>query len=125
MTGRRGSKRHARGLRALALAAREPEPVTTTRLNLAEVYSGVERAPDPTQGYREVARVLRGVVVLDLDDAGCRTFGQIDAFLSVRGIRIGEFDTMIAAIALVNSQAIITRNSRHFQRVPGLRVITY
>ena len=35
---------------------------------------------------------------------------------------IGESDILIASIALANKQTVITRNKRHFERVPGLQV---
>jgi tRNA(fMet)-specific endonuclease VapC len=39
-----------------------------------------------------------------------------------QGIRIGTQDLRIAAVALVNDLAVVTRNQRDFSQVPGLRL---
>jgi tRNA(fMet)-specific endonuclease VapC len=42
--------------------------------------------------------------------------------LEARGAGIGSMDTMIAAQALRLGATLITRNTREFRRVPGLKV---
>lgn len=41
------------------------------------------------------------------------------------GESIAELDALIAAVALANGQALVTRNRKHFERVPELEVIAY
>ena len=42
--------------------------------------------------------------------------------LEARGLGIGPMDTLIAAQALRLAATLVTRNTREFGRVPGLRV---
>jgi tRNA(fMet)-specific endonuclease VapC len=46
-----------------------------------------------------------------------------DTFLRLRtsGVRIGGMDLKIASIALSHRALLLTRNLRHFEKVPGLR----
>ena len=46
---------------------------------------------------------------------------EIFAKLRATGIRIGSMDRKIACIALSRNATVLTRNLRHFEKVPGLR----
>jgi len=46
---------------------------------------------------------------------------EFDAFRS-QGVRIGTMDLRIAAIAVSNDLAVLTRNTVDFGQVPGLHV---
>jgi len=45
--------------------------------------------------------------------------------LAKRGEPIGTFDTLIASHALALGLTLVTNNTRHFQRVAGLRVVSW
>jgi tRNA(fMet)-specific endonuclease VapC len=46
---------------------------------------------------------------------------EIFVRLRAGGVRIGALDLKIACIALSRNATLLTRNLRHFQKVPGLR----
>jgi tRNA(fMet)-specific endonuclease VapC len=56
----------------------------------------------------------------DIEDA--REAGEIRALLESRGEPLGPFDTLIAAQARRRDAALVTLNTREFERVPGLKV---
>ena len=45
--------------------------------------------------------------------------------LEAEGLIIGDHDAWIAALARRHERAVVTRNNRHFKRVPHLTVTTY
>jgi tRNA(fMet)-specific endonuclease VapC len=49
-------------------------------------------------------------------------YGQIKAEHRRLGTPIGELDTQIAAHALAEDLILVTHNTRHFERVPGLSI---
>ena len=55
----------------------------------------------------------------------CWEYGQAFRFLQANGLLIGANDLWIAATAIASEMPVVTRNARHYQRVPGLQVLTY
>ncbi len=47
------------------------------------------------------------------------------ASLAGKGVSIGAHDLMIAATALANGLALVTRDKRSFPRIPGLKVLLW
>jgi len=51
--------------------------------------------------------------------------GYIEKSLKEKGDSMGIIDALISATALLNNKKIITKNIRHFEKVPELRVEDY
>lgn len=49
-------------------------------------------------------------------------YGQLKAQLQRAGCLMGELDTQIAAHALVENLTLITHNTKHFERIEGLKI---
>ena len=47
-------------------------------------------------------------------------YGPLKQTLKMQGTPIGDMDTLIAAHALAEKLILVTHNTRHFERVPGL-----
>jgi len=60
-----------------------------------------------------------------MDASDAWHYREIFRSLKERGELIGANDLWIAATALRHGEALVTRNAREFQRVPGLQVLTY
>jgi len=63
--------------------------------------------------------------LLKADENDARNYRDIFRSLKARGELIGANDLWIAAAALRNETALVTRNAGEFRRVPGLEVLTY
>ncbi len=64
--------------------------------------------------------LLEGLVTLPLDTAAADQAAQIRRSLQDEGRDIGMADSLIAGITVVRRGILLTRNRRHFDRVPGL-----
>jgi tRNA(fMet)-specific endonuclease VapC len=67
------------------------------------------------QAERDLARIPR---TLPINAAAAAEF---DRLLGIKGLRrIDRGDLLIAAITLANKATLVTRNFKHYQKVPGL-----
>src|SRR5207247_48393 len=58
--------------------------------------------------------------VLLIDAPAAEQFGQIKAILRRAGRLIGDIDLFIAGVAICHSLTVVTNNTSHFERIPGL-----
>lgn len=63
--------------------------------------------------------------VLECSADTCWRYGELYRYLRTNGLLIGTNDLWIAATALAHGRAVVTRNVREYQRVPGVRVMGY
>jgi len=92
----------------------------TTSINAVELYKGVYRVTNREREAAKVKQLMDSLDLLTLDHESARLAGELDA--ATKSKAIGDLDLIIASIALTNSQTLITRNVKHFERVPGLTV---
>ena len=74
---------------------------------------------------RMIEELVKAVRILPLDAKSAEMAGRIEAGLMEQGNSIDFEDLLIGTIALINDEAILTGNMRHFERIPGLKVLTY
>ena len=63
--------------------------------------------------------------ILELNRDVCWEYGRAYRYLRDNGLLIGANDLWIAATGLAYQAPVVTRNERHYRRVPGLNVLTY
>jgi len=125
LSGRGGRDRRQRARRKVTeLYDRDPF-LATTRLNVAELWVGIERSADPKKEKASVDRLLAPLVILEFDERSAIAFGRLTAHLQERGRPVGDMDVLIAAVAVVHGQAVVTRNPKHFANIPGVSVESY
>lgn len=91
---------------------------------LGELVYGAERDPSTrTARLRRIDELVSGqAAVLPFDEDAARRYGPLRAGLERVGQRLEDHDLEIASIALARDLTVVTANTRHFERVPGLRV---
>jgi predicted nucleic acid-binding protein len=70
-------------------------------------------------------RFLAPFGTLPITEAQVWRAARIEADLALTGETIGSADTWIAAAALETGLPVLTQNTRHFTRIPGVQVIGY
>jgi len=110
--------------------ARELESVQgalyTTTINWAEICCGLARHSSGKRLRERYERlVLPALEILDFDQACAEVYGLLRADLESKGLSLGEADLMIAAVALRHNLPLVSGNTRHFARVPGLTLINW
>jgi tRNA(fMet)-specific endonuclease VapC len=96
-----------------------PSELCMSAITLAELRYGADR-----KGSRKLHALLdtfaAGIDVAPFDESAAAEFGRIASLLAERGTPIGEFDVLIAAHAVALRCSLVTNNTRHFSKVPGL-----
>lgn len=65
-------------------------------------------------------RSLSELIIIPFDEVAGDALRRLEGIKRLR--KIGRADLLIASIAIANDATLVTRNLRHFQRVPGLQV---
>jgi predicted nucleic acid-binding protein len=94
-------------------------------ITVSELLHGVLRVEGATRARRQafVEHLLAGLQAIPITEPVARIHAEIWSGLSHRGEPIGAHDLWIGATAIAHGLAVATRNSTHFDRIPGLRVI--
>jgi tRNA(fMet)-specific endonuclease VapC len=93
-------------------------------VSLAELYEGVYRTTRPNDAEHALTLALTGIVTLPLSMDICRQFGEHRARLRQSNQLIGDVDLFIGATCLHHSLIVLTTNRTHFQRIPGLQIVS-
>jgi tRNA(fMet)-specific endonuclease VapC len=101
------------------LAQIDASEQATTAITIGELAYGARHADRP-ELYERAVRLLSGVRVLPFDRDAAERYGSIRHELERGGRRLPDPDLRIAATALVHGAALVTGNTRHFERVAGL-----
>jgi tRNA(fMet)-specific endonuclease VapC len=103
------------------LLEHQPSDLSISAITLAELNFGAE-AKRSQRIRRSIRSFTKDVAVVPFDEASAERFAVVAAALSTRGQPIGLYDTLVAAQALALGLTVVTNNTRHFSRVPGLAV---
>jgi tRNA(fMet)-specific endonuclease VapC len=72
---------------------------------------------------RKLENYLRNFVILPCDEAVARAWAALTPALKLRGVGFSHIDSWIAATALCHKLPLVTHNRKHFENIPGLRLI--
>jgi tRNA(fMet)-specific endonuclease VapC len=106
-----------------AQAALRNAQIVTSAICAHELWYGVAKSQLVSRNARALVEFLsRNLSVLDYSERDAQAAGEIRAELERQGIRIGEYDTLIAGQAFARNLVLVTANTREFERVKGLVV---
>ena len=91
-------------------------------ITAGEFYYGVAHAPVSKLRDQRAQRLLDFFGLLPLDAEVAASYGTVRADLRRTGTPIGPNDLWLAAQALAHGLTMVTRNTREFERVKGLKV---
>ncbi|MEN8221180.1 MAG: type II toxin-antitoxin system VapC family toxin [Pseudomonadota bacterium] len=100
------------GVEAIAVAAVTKGELYFGAYNSSQVETNLERI--------QALFATPGPEVLSLDDKVMDCFGKFKAELRHQGQPIGDIDLLIAGVAVTQSLTLVTNNTKHFKRIPGL-----
>lgn len=90
-----------------------------TSITVYELMYGVQKSGKTGL----ISRLLRHVTVIPFDEAAAKKAASLHHALTSKGQDIGIKDAFIAAMCDVHKLPLLTRNVRHFSRIPGLKLL--
>jgi predicted nucleic acid-binding protein len=94
----------------------------TSAICMTEMRIWTRRSDNPGKRWERVQFCVRNVTVLPFDAEDAKSAGDLIFDLQKRGLPLDGPDALIAATALRHGMTLVTRNTRHFDRVPYLRI---
>jgi len=101
--------------------------ISLSPVTLAELVHGIYRARNPEAAERRRAYVEELAALVPIHPVARETaflVGQIQGEEAAKGNVLPLNDLLIAAAALEQGYAVLTENQRHFQKIPGLTVLS-
>lgn len=115
--------RHSPGpLQQRMLTAMLKQEVAISAITRAETRYGLALLKANDKRRASVNLLLREYPALPWTTDAADRYGDIAAYLQQSRQVIGEMDTLIAAHALAEGLILVTHNTRHFERIPSLKL---
>lgn len=99
-----------------------PDDVFFTAITLCELFKGAYKSKQKEKSLELIYNFAGNYHMAGLSLNACEMFGKDSDFLSRAGKQTQEFDLLTASIAKENSLILVTRNRRHFENVPDLKI---
>ncbi len=99
-----------------------PQGIAISWATVGEIYEGAFGYPDPPAHLNTLREFLRPLHFLNLNDPIMERFAQIRSTLRRQGQIISDFDILLGATALHYDLTVLTRNTRHFNRILDLKL---
>jgi len=113
-----------RALEKLEELESEEKTLSISPIVALELFKGAYRSRNVGENVREILAILALCDEIAFDTDIYHAFGYLSSTMKESGDPIGDFDQVIAAVALCTDGEIVTRD-RHFGKVPELKVIAY
>lgn len=99
--------------------------VAVSVITYAELLCGVEKSANQKTALEAVTSLLsdNSIVILTVTEKLAPIYAKIRANLEKKGLKLDDFDLLIAATALENDLTLVTANKKHFTRIPGLKLL--
>jgi len=87
--------------------------------------SAASRAGASSGEVERLSRLCDSLLIRYPDETFAPRYGRLLAGLRGTSTTIDSMDLLIATAAVLDASPLVTRNTRHFSKVPGLVVVGY
>ena len=98
--------------------------ILLTSISVFEIWQGLNDMVD-LKKLEKIQFLLDSICTFYFDTSTAKEAGHIYALLRRNGQIIDPEDSMIAGIAKFHREPILTKNTKHFERINGLKIETY
>ena len=98
--------------------------LAVTAPTVMELWSGALLDNAPPAECEQINNLLNSLRILPLTEQSAKLAAEMEVALIRKGLQVQPVDLMIAAIARINGEKLVTRDA-HFARIEGLKVLKY
>jgi len=95
-----------------------------TQVTACELWYGIYRLQSKAKRLSEAKKLTKFLSnlteILTMDNFSSKIYGEICAELDKKGMRVPQFDLLIASMAISNKIQLISKYKRHFPRINEL-----
>jgi tRNA(fMet)-specific endonuclease VapC len=103
------------------ILAHAPSELCISAVTLGELRFGAHKR-NSKKLHKLIDTFTTSIVPQNFDMDAADEFGRLAVALAERGTPIGVLDTMIAAHATARKLVLVSNNTKHFGKVPGLKI---
>jgi predicted nucleic acid-binding protein len=92
---------------------------------VCELMAGAMRVGAPPGELDRLSRLCDALLVVYPDHRFAEEYGRLSAQLDRAGTNVHAMDLLIATAAILEGAPLVTRNVKHFGRIPRLDVTSY
>jgi predicted nucleic acid-binding protein len=92
---------------------------------VCELMAGAHAAGAPSGEVDRLKLLTEALLVRFPDERFAAEYGRLLGRIRVTGVSIDAMDLLIATAAVLDGARLVTRNARHFAKVPGLVLDEY
>ncbi|MCI5143988.1 MAG: type II toxin-antitoxin system VapC family toxin [Candidatus Electrothrix sp. AR3] len=98
------------------------DPLCLSVISLMELYYGVYKSEKVESNLAKVKTIESSLTLIRAGEEVVELFGMLKSQQEAKGQRVDDFDLVIASTALSHNLILVTNNTRHFQRIEGLKL---
>ena len=106
------------------IAVTPAEQIFASEVSIAELTYGALHSNAVEKHLQEPREIESTFTVLPLGD-WIRDYAEIRQDLASKGLKVGDFDILIAVTARHHGLAVVTHNTKHFSQMPGIQCVDW
>jgi len=91
-------------------------------ITLMELYYGAHKSQHVTANLAKIKALEDALEIMTVGQDSVEIFGISKAELEKYGTPLDDFDLIIASTALTHNLILVTNNTKHFERIKGLKL---
>ena len=101
------------------------DPMKMSVITLMELYYGAHKSTKVASNLAKIKRLEAEFEIISTGNESADIFGMLKATLEKSGLRLDDFDLIIASCAMVHNLTLVTNNVAHFKRIEGLKLANW
>jgi tRNA(fMet)-specific endonuclease VapC len=99
-----------------------PREVGLPSIVLYELEVGISKSTSPEKRRTQLKEFTSAIQILPFGIEEAGQAALIRVALETRGVPIGPYDVLIAAVAINHNDILVTHNTKEFSRIQGLQL---